>query len=328
MSVHTIEFDGERFPVADYLVVQHFRFQNQERLALGRPCAVFRLVGSGFATEAARAQQTGRLPSEPNEFKVRHGDDVVLRLSDFRAHFAVTAASLDMSVVTWVLVGEPESGTVEFTPVEQRFPLFGVSEGGHSFWGGKLQERAGGELILKASLSVPTYVLHRGTRFVGEYLALGPANASGGDGTIGAIPSIFSWIVGQAGRHVRALEVADLTTGQSDFFFGKAEHDQLSPAEGAVFVMNGTILKSPWKRITDAIRTIPTRNENWEPDTREFTKWIETLPLRGDNETVEESMGRETRRAEAVAAEADFEGIMLWKLEMRRSDSEAAAMHG
>ena len=331
--MHKMEFGdriGDRaFGIMDYLVVYPFSFIADEQLEMSRPCALFRLGGSGFTTDAGREQQTRHLPGEPSDFSIRHGSEVVLRLLDFRAHFAVAAASLDMSALTWVLVGEKQRGTVEFSPAEQRFPLFGVSEGAHSFWGAKLQERATDEVVLKASLSVPTYVLHSGARYVAEYLALGPANASGGRDRIGSMPSVFSWVVGQAGRRIRTLEVADLTTGQSDFFFGEDERDQVEHAKGAVFVMNGTMLKTPWRQLVGAIRATPSGKERWDPKTREFAQWIEMFPLGAGDETIEETMSRESATAEPAAVEADFEGIMLWNLDRRSSgDAEAAAMHG
>ena len=305
--------------ICDYVVVYPFTFDQQGKLQNQpqRAVAFFNLITTQIAAGRARPRQTMELPPGRANFSVMNEGHRVLELQGFKVVAAGTPASLDRSRATWMVRGTPEPDVrVEFDPVAYSFERFGRTTAANAYWGAEIKE-ATGELLLRASLSVPVYdykPLH-----LSEYFAFGPAGASEGG-------SIFSWLldqsvapaeggvgVGVSRRPLEDLVVTDLTNGETNQVFGGGLEQETT--RGAVFAMNGGILRAEWPTVAALIRGLAEARV----DDAAGVRFLQQLPAGEVYQTVEGTMRADTRATvEFAIATPDFEGIVVWGLPGKR----------
>ena len=337
---HFLEFDGNRFVIADYLVVYPFGFDNQGRLLAEphRARAFFNLVATQVSQGQDRQRQTRTLAGI-REFAVTNQDERILDLQQFEARVAGTPASLDMSLATWVLSGMQVSNvSVAFTPGGSQYPLFNANRGGRAHWGAELCDE-GGQILLRASLSAPVYRIQDPT-WISEYFALGPAN-SGSQGGAPEDVSIFQRMVSlglppipdgggvvaqPTQQPLDTFTVKDLTNDVSCKFFGD-DADGIaqvgSPtldSKGAVFVTNGraTVRDLRWRALAKLIKHIASADTGDDVD----QELMASFPsVREIDQTVNQTAVPETRTTgQFTPTTPDYEGIALWNLEQRGND--------
>ena len=343
---HTLHFDGESVDIAEYLVVHPFTFDPNSGQLLIQPhlaTAVVNLVTTQIQKKDGRKQQTIGLPTNSANFEIHDNENTIMVLSGFEVRLAVTPASLDMSRAIWFLRGMRDSNVwIDFTPVQARYVQFARNQGANAYWGATLEETAG--VILKASLSVPTYEWQDPIR-VSEYLALGPANTHESGDSVAAQGSIFRWLVAQGvppviagdggivpvpAGHLNELTVTDQTNGASNTFFGSdwAGQTQVSDANnaasGAVFTLNGPILDTQWRSLACLIRELATMPAG-DPAVRRL---LDRYPVSVIDQSVRTTARPEERESsQFIPKTSCFEGIALWDLMERAGDEPAAPMH-
>ena len=337
----------QKIAIADYMAVYPFGFE-ESRLRL-RPQDARVVVNMVSAQARDRSEWSSRLSEarDANAFAIE--DDrgrQVLIMNDFEMKCVSMAASLDVSIVRLVLGGTVSRGAMmEFNPDKATFRKFAYQKVNRQLWGGEIS--GGGDELLRASLSAPTYVTSEGGCYVREYAALGPANSHGGGEKETA--SVFQWLVSQ-GRPmsaptegavpepttsedpIDALVVLDRISGRSNEFGGRdderiATHEQLEGAQGAVFVVNGYWLleDTPWRSLMRTVKTVATRGVDGDRsanallDCFSAASAFDQTALQTKEEAGDTPRGIDT---------PEYEGILLWGLGDPSGGELSDFMHG
>ena len=321
---HSLRFNDVSCAIADYLVVYPFTLNGSGCLLVQphRATAVFSLISAQVPANVVRVQETKALPTT-GDFAVWDDEQrtEILKFSKFDVKLASTPASLDRSVATWLLRGALDIGvSLDFQPLKSRFANFAKRR----FWGATLE--ADGNELLHASLSMPVYSMEH--RHIVEYCALGPAGS--------ADDSVFAWVarngaapvaIGAGGVKAQAganplgkLTVKDLGNQQTTSFFGGDDGGLMQiagsgerPARGAVFVMNGSVLRAQWPAVVAVIRDMASANNEGQ-----WGGVMERLPMAELYQSVSGTAAADKRTTADFSIETpDYEGIALWGLGSR-----------
>ena len=328
---HYLEFDDQRRPwaISSYLLIYPFTFNRVTGDLDSQPTEAWALFGlaatgrPGRHTDPQYRPQTTdfRLDSPETrnkscDFKVLNDDAAIANLKAFDVYAVSTPSSLDMSraVIVAHASNNPNTG-ITTTPLRCVYDEFGADRGIGRYWGAELSTSNG--IILRASLSVPTYQWNTG--FLKEYVALGPANSRGSDG------SIFNWLVNQD-RWLPTLTIGDVVSQVKNKLFGGDDSGraQVKQASGAVFMMNGPLVHVRWRTLVRFIRNVA------GPARQDAVDLINLFPETMLDQSVYETHMPDVvhGRRELGVSTQDFEGIMIWGLTRRDGEEAPLPLHG
>lgn len=357
---HRLEFteNKEREPwttwaISSYLLIHPFTFDDnngdlqslpREARALFGLATVQRPGGYADPPDPQDQPQTAELP-RGCDFRVLNGDHEVANLRAFDVHAVSTPSSLDMSRVVIVAHARNAPNTnITATPMPCEYDEFGEDVGSTRYWGTELYTSSDG-IMLRASLSVPTYRWDTGC--LEEYVALGPANSNGSNG------SIFDWLVRHGARPATAqggsqtqdralptLTIRDVVCGVENKLFGgdPSGRAQVRRASGVVFMMNGPLVDVRWRTLARFIRKVAVGGTGRQADGRtglqNAVDLINSSPETELDQSVREThlpvlgAGARLGRGGLGVSTPGFEGIMIWGLTARRGEGRVVPVHG
>lgn len=348
---HHLEFAANEGPwaISSYLLIHPFTFDNNNGALQSLPREAWALFGlatiqrPGANADRQDQPQTADLPRDC-DFKVVNGDREIANLRAFDVHAVSTPSSLDMSRAVIVAHARNDPNTkITATPMPCEYEEFGEDVGSTRYWGAELSTSDG--IMLRASLSVPTYRWDTGC--LEEYIALGPANSNGSDG------SVFDWLVDHGSRSATAedgsptqdrslptLAIHDVVCGVDNKLFGDdpSGRAQVRRARGAVFMMNGPLVDVRWRTLARFIRKVVVGGTGPQADGRtglqNAVDLISSFPETELDQSVREThlpvlgSGARLGRGGLGVSTPDFEGIMVWGLTARRGEGRAVPVHG
>ena len=329
-------------PITDMLIVCPFRFNTESACPLidmQNTRAIFRTVTTKIQKDQKRPMDSESLV-EQSDFMITSKKNTILEFTDFRLQTTATMASLDMVEATWVLRGRStENAMMKFSPVHVPFNLFNREKGNNAYWGAEIKA-GNNDTLLYASLSAPIYDVQE--HHVVNFFAVGPAH---GHREESSSPSLFQWVVSQAGRQAASrgsaalsdqpfseLELRDLrndTEDNSHKFFGddapgKAQINNPETG-GAVFVASGGIIGGMnWRSLSDLVGVIARSPAGEKQD----QVLLRSFPPSRLEQTVSGTASPESHNTSEFEGSGQvFEGIMLWNLEEREGDNPVKSIH-
>ena len=350
---HHLKFAANEEPwaISSYLLIHPFKFDNNNGALQSLPDKAWAVFGlatiqrPGANADRQDQPQTADLP-RGCDFKVVNGDREIANLRAFDVHAVSTPSSLDMSRAVIVAHARNDPNTkITATPMPCEYEEFGEDVGSTRYWGAKLSTSDG--IMLRASLSVPTYRWDAG--WMEEYIALGPANSNGSDG------SVFDWLVDHGSRSATAkdgsqqdrslpflptLAIHDVVCGVDNKLFGDdlSGRMQVRRARGAVFMMNGPLVDVRWRTLARFIHKVVNGATGSQADGRprlqNAVDLISSFPDTELDQSVREThlpvlgSGARLGHGGLGVSTPDFEGIMIWGLAARREEGRAVPVHG